>query len=1144
MATQVGVRCLFRHLWGIGFLGFLVLLFLGNLPVFADDSDLFTISVRPNVLIILDNSNSMDEGFFGNAVGSFSPGSKSVVGRNVLTGLINAYVNSMRVGLMTYRLPSSSKWHLHNSAYFASYEPKSYCPNPPDACVEYCQTGQASSQATCQAACSAQNALFDATYFDEIISTSFIGTPKRNKYCNLIYPKTIMDPTYSIYYKQALPFYDSANNGTEFDYSPGYSTNEYPGTTNSYRRYRSKAGTSDLEVGYSTLFSTTGFLPTDSDYALGYANFGRRLFSYHVGRTWFSNGSEGNGYLHVEARDNNSANNDQLNALLAKLAPNENNETGYMSCTNTTNPNQCSYIVNSGLTPTAGVLQSAINYFMGSGGYTTPIQYSCQKNFIVYVTDGLPSHDENGAPGAASVLMDAVLGKLNTLRNLSVSVGGISSPFDIKTFIVGVGLGKNDKAFLDSMALAGGTDVGGLAYYADNPDQLATALSAVFSNIIENGYSFTLVSVTSTRAIDENYIYEASFEPLNAEPFWRGHLRKYSILSDGSVGSVLWDAGSILRSTAAGDRTMMTYKSDPSNPLAPGLLVPFTNLSPGDLGVSTIDERTAIVGFFRGEAAYNAENQTKLGDIYHSNPVTVGTPSFYFADINDRNNAFDQFRTNHSRTSANGKRVVIVGANDGQVHAFRTSNGSEAWSFIPPNFLGRLKDVAHSSHPTLKAHQYFVDGPVTVADAWLGTEDYSHKSDLNWKTVLIFGQGRGGGSSLWSSSTSCDSGFSANYSSSYPNYCGYYAFDLTDTTNPGKLWSNLSMNINSSQAPYLGAPWSKIAIGRVKINGSEKWVGFFGAGYSSQSCGATGECDLKGKGFLVVDLSNGNILWSYTRGDNENINYSFAGTASIVDSDNDGFIDSAYMGDIGGNVWRFKFCPVNALSTCNVADWRGSLFFRNTGEAHPIYTTPTVTRDQSGNLWVYWGTGDRSDPTNTSTHDNFLGVKDTLCSGNWAITDLEDITSGTYFDAPNKHGWYIQLSGGGEKILDEPTIFGGIAYFATYTPTSGADPCSRAGIGKLYGLRYTNGSSVLSDPNGPPGTLTRSITIGAGIPIGPIISFKPSGAIPPDMYVTESGGTGGTGNLGNPVSTRRMDFNPPTVANRTNMLFWQDLRVQ
>ena len=49
---------------------------------------------------------------------------------------------------------------------------------------------------------------------------------------------------------------------------------------------------------------------------------------------------------------------------------------------------------------------------------------------------------------------------------------------------------------------------------------------------------------------------------------------------------------------------------------------------------------------------------------------------------------------------------------------------------------------------------------------------------------MVMSEGRGGASTLWSSSTGCESGFSSNnlYSSTYNNYCGYYALDITNTT--------------------------------------------------------------------------------------------------------------------------------------------------------------------------------------------------------------------------------------------------------------------------------------------------------------------------------------------------------------------------
>ena len=213
----------------------------------------------------------------------------------------------------------------------------------------------------------------------------------------------------------------------------------------------------------------------------------------------------------------------------------------------------------------------------------------------------------------------------------------------------------------------------------------------------------------------------------------------------------------MLKTASAASRTIKTLKA--------GALTSFdtTNIVKADLGVTTDQENLDIIGFVRGESAYNKEGW-KLGDIFRSAPVTVGTPSAYFKDSRDGANAFAAHRTGNARTSANGKRAIVAGANDGQLHAFRTSDGVELWSFIPPNLRTKLKNIAHKAHPTGLSHQYFVDGPVSVADVWLGTGDGTTKSASDWKTLLVFGQGRGSTSYLWSSSATCDSDFDNNYS--------------------------------------------------------------------------------------------------------------------------------------------------------------------------------------------------------------------------------------------------------------------------------------------------------------------------------------------------------------------------------------------
>jgi hypothetical protein len=673
----------------------------------------------------------------------------------------------------------------------------------------------------------------------------------------------------------------------------------------------------------------------------------------------------------------------------------------------------------------------------------------------------------------------------------------------------------------------------GYAFIASNPSELSTALKAAFTIIREATYSFSQASVQSTRTQDENYIYEGSFQPVTNDPFWLGHLKKFNINEDGSVGSVVWDAGTKLQSRGAGTRTMYTSTA--------GALTDFsTSLVRGYFSAASDTERNSIVGYIRGEAAYNFD-YWKLGDVFRSNPITISTPSVYFSDTRDANAAFSTFRTDHQRSSALGNRVILAGANDGQMHAFKTSDGEEAWSFIPPNFLPRLKNIAHSSHPTLLAHAYYLDGQVTVSEYWSGSGAGTSKSSSDWKTILVFGEGRGGTSTLWSASSSCAStsgtgGFSAMYNSgSFPYYCGFYALDVTSPLSPTYKWHLMP---GATVAPYLGDPWSRMQIGRVLVGGNEKWVGFIGAGYNAGDCAGGGTCDRRGKGFLVVDLADGSILWSYTYLDNTEMQYSLPAPPAIVDTDNDNLIDTVYIGDLGGNMWRFKMCSAADLTgnpNCGTSSWSGGfLFASSSGNIRPIFTIPAIAKDKQNNLWIYWGSGDKADPTAPNAQEKFYALKDNDRTTTYHINDLDNITTGTYDPYSAKQGWYINMAGQGEKMLADPTVYGGIVYFTSYTPPIGNDLCSQAGTAKLYGVNYTTGGAGLVTGTGT----ARNIVLGVGIPSAPVISLKPGSQPVPDLYVTVSGGAG----LG--ASTIRADINPVSPSNRTNLLYWRDRRLQ
>jgi len=433
---------------------------------------------------------------------------------------------------------------------------------------------------------------------------------------------------------------------------------------------------------------------------------------------------------------------------------------------------------------------------------------------------------------------------------------------------------------------------------------------------------------------------------------------------------------------------------------------------------------------------------------------------------------------------------------------------------------------------------------------------------------LVFGEGKGVRETTnrypvyqWSASATCDSvnpttDFTKDYDFGHPYYCGYYAFDVTNTSAdpPVFKWLLNFTGGSPQRQQYLGEPWSKMVMGRVKISGNEKWVGFIGGGYATEAN--------RGKGFFVVDLSDGHVLWSYTYADNPSMNYPVPASPAIVDKDNDGFVDTAYVGDLGGNVWRFKFCTkADIISGCGTGNWSGGLLYDASGSGRPIYTAPTAAVGDGDSLWIFWGTGDRENPLSTTGQDRVFAAKEDRTS-TYTIGSFQDISgSGTIYNGTSS-GWVISFAGTGEKSLADPTVFGGILMFSTYIPdTSDTNPCSRVGTAKLYAVAmmrvgvktngtyftYDPGAGVLSTPGSASSTAggARSVTLGQGIAKSPVLSQNPLPSMPTNMYITLSGG--GTTNT-SILTNAQLGPSPlndllGTTFPSTQVLHWRDGRL-
>ncbi len=421
-------------------------------------------NVKPNVLLMLDNSNSMDEDVDGAAVGSDAGNSKSEIARNALKTIIDNNNATMRLGLMAYKQSGIVSQELHNSFY-------------------YCD--------------------FASAHYNPYLDPPTPKDPSTNK-------KRFPNPTDTgnfIYYDTALPYYNGVNDGTAFCYSQAAS--------HTYKCYHTKTGNlatpanatpaQQTASGYADWFQDYTFGPTDSDIAAGFTDFGVEMSWVHIGKTWFSNTSPGPGFLHSRIGDSDAVHITELKNLLGK--------SQFVSAINVP-------LRNAGLTPLAGTVASAKKYFQGtlpgaedSTGSTpiSPIQYHCQQNFVVLVTDGLPSVKADGTVGSTADLIAELKLKITALR--ATAVTGFTDNFDIKTYVIGFAIPPELGSQLNGLAIAGGTDVGGKAILANTAADLAAELESIFLKIGDQASSGTASSVISGSRSGEGAVYQSVFYP-------------------------------------------------------------------------------------------------------------------------------------------------------------------------------------------------------------------------------------------------------------------------------------------------------------------------------------------------------------------------------------------------------------------------------------------------------------------------------------------------------------------------------------------------------------------------------------------------------------------------------------------------------
>ncbi|UCH06161.1 MAG: hypothetical protein JSV55_08415, partial [Deltaproteobacteria bacterium] len=360
-----------------------------------------------------------------------------------------------------------------------------------------------------------------------------------------------------------------------------------------------------------------------------------------------------------------------------------------------------------------------------------------------------------------------------------------------------------------------------------NAEELADALLSIKQNIEARTGSAAPVSVNGVELYEEAGVDLYMFQSTYNSDGWTGDVKAYAVNpTTGEVSETPeWSAADWLDATLLSNRKIATYNPDtPSG-------IPFQYGSLTGTQQTQLNSDATIVDFLRGDRSLELQNGgtfrnrfSRLGDIVHSSPV------------------FE-----------NG--VLYTGGNDGMLHAFRATDGSEIFAYIPNIVFENLANLADPSY--YSNHMYYVDLSPAIQE---GVE----LSPGSEKTLLVGGLGRGGK--------------------------GYYALDITGIDESTSFASDSAV---ADQVLWefggdtdLGYTYARPAI----VNSQAGWIVIVGNGYNSTSGNAV---------LIILNASDGTEL---TRIDTDVGSCNGLSTPVAIDVDYDDKVDYVYAGDLRGNL--------------------------------------------------------------------------------------------------------------------------------------------------------------------------------------------------------------------------------------------------
>ena len=731
--------------------------------------------------------------------------------------------------------------------------------------------------------------------------------------------------------------------------------------------------------------------------------------------------------------------------------------------------------------------------------YHSPLQTSCQKNFVVLLTDGLPTADTSADPQIQALIGGNCTGtgdgrcleeiaKYMYTNDMRPSLAGMQN---VTTYTIGFGPEVTGSTTLRNMA----EGAGGVFYEASDTSTLTTVLTKIVRNILDFNTSFTAPAVSVNafnRTQNLNDLFVTVFGP-SPTYFWPGNVKKYRLRPDGvivdAVGSPavefttgffrntaqsFWSAdvdgdkvelgGAANELPLPASRRVFSDINTASALTATANSVVSTNASITTamlgLGAAEAPGRAALINWLRGtdinddnSNGSTTDERFSMGDPMNGRPATViyggtvGSP-----DPNDG--------------------VVYAVTNEGYLHALDAVDGHELWAFMPQQLLARARNL-------------FVDDAITDRTYGLDGNIRVIKNEVNENGVLepllgetvrvYFGMRRGGSD--------------------------YFGLDVTNRNTPTLLWKIGPNQAGAFRLTNAGQSWSTPAVARVNVSGAtqntRQQVLVFGGGYATVQDNGPYVTDSLGNEIFMVDAESGRVLWyagpsTDTSADlrHASLTHGIPGDVRVFDLSGDGFADRMYAADMGGRVWRFDISngqPRASLVTGGV--------FASLGNAH-LSTHPNATTRRfysapdlsflsyGGRTWlnIALGSGYRGHPLNVDTQDRFYSLRDyrpfaRLTQAQYNSATVITEADATLIDVTNNiapiipsgaAGWRMDLrrpsaAFTGEKSLAEARTVQSMIQFTTYEPNSASTAesasCSPAlGINRLYTVSAYTGA--------------------------------------------------------------------------------------